>query len=139
MRVLFGSILMAGLVWTAVGCSYGPKPYYSGPKVSSFSGQVLQDGKPIALPEDEEVVVQFRVLEGEAIGKEFGVPLKSDGTFSIGWMPLGKMAMKMERTPKDPAKRSPGPPRAYSIPGTLATEQGKTSGYTIELGKNWKR
>jgi hypothetical protein len=138
MRVLLGFILIAGLVWTAVGCG-GPKPYYDGAKIPAFSGQVVQNGKPVTFPEDEQVRVQCTVIEGEGIGKSFGVPIKPDGTFSIGWMPLGKMALRLERAPKDPAKTTGGPPSRYSIPGGLTTEQGKTTGYTIELGKDWKR
>jgi hypothetical protein len=139
MRVLLSLILIAGLAWTAVGCGYGPKPYYDGPKVPAFAGQVVQNGKPVTFPEDEEVRVQCTVIEGEGIGKSFGVPINPDGTFSIGWMPLGKMTLRLERAPKDPAKTKGGPPSRYSIPSGLTTEQGKTTGYTIELGKDWKR
>jgi hypothetical protein len=138
MRALLGFVLTAGLVWTALGCG-GRKPYYDGPKISAFSGQLVQDGKPVTFPEDEEVRVHCTVIEGEGIGKSFGVPIKPDGTFSIGWMPLGKMTLRLERSPKDPAKMTGGPPNRYGIPGGLTTEQGKTSGYTIELGKRWKR
>jgi hypothetical protein len=139
MRVLCSFIMMMGFLWTTVGCGYGPKPYYEGPKVPSFSGHVVQNGKPVSFPEDEEFVVQCRVIEGDAIGKAFGVPIKPDGSFSMGWMPLGKMSMRLERSWKDPAKTTGGPPRAYSVPGALVTESGKTSGYTIELGPGWKR
>ena len=139
MRMLLGLVLMAGLAWTAVGCRYGPKPYYEGPKVAAFSGQVVQDGKPVTFPEDEEVIVKFTVIEGESMGKTFGVPINPDGTFSIGWMPIGKMTMRLERAPKDPAKMKGGAPSRYGVPGTLSTEAGKTTGYTVELGKGWKR
>ena len=67
MRMLLGLVLMAGLAWTAVGCRYGPKPYYEGPTVAAFSGQVLQDGKPVTFPEDEEVIVKFTVIEGDKL------------------------------------------------------------------------
>jgi hypothetical protein len=139
MRVLLSLILIAGLAWASVGCGYGPKPYYDGPKVAAFSGQVVHNGKPVTFPEDEEVRVHCTVIEGEGIGKSFGVPIERDGTFSIGWMPLGKMMLRLERTPKEPAKRTGGPPSRYSIPSGLTTEQGKTTGYVIELGKGWKR
>ena len=138
MRALLGFVLTAGLVWTALGCGYGPKPYYEGPKVAAFSGQVVQGGKPVTFPEDEEVRVHCIVIEGEGIGKSFGVPIKPDGTFGIGWMPVGKMTLRLERSPKDPAKTKGGPPNRYSIPGGLTIEQGKTTGYIIELGKGWK-
>jgi hypothetical protein len=140
MRVRLGSALIAGLVWTALGCGgRGPKPYYEGPKVAPFSGQVVQDGEPVTFPEDEEVRVHCTVIEGEGIGKSFGVPIKPDGAFSIRWMPVGKMTLRLERSPKDPAKTKGGPPNRYSIPGGLTIEQGKTTGYIIELGKGWKR
>ena len=139
MRVRLGFALIAGLVWTALGCGYGPKPYYEGPKVAAFSGRVVQDGKPVTFPEDEEVRVHCIVIEGEGIGKSFGVPIKPDGTFGIGWMPVGKMTLRLERSPKDPAKTKGGPPNRYSIPGGLTIERGKTAGYIIELGKGWKR
>ena len=139
MRVRLGFALIAGLVGTALGCGYGPKPYYEGPKVSAFSGQVVQDGKPVTFPEDEEVRVHCIVVEGEGIGKSFGVPIKPDGTFGIGWMPVGKMTLRLERSPKDPAKTKGGPPNRYGIPSGLTIEQGKTTGYVIELGKGWKR
>lgn len=81
------------------------------------------------------MIVRFTTLEG---AKTFGVPIKPDGSFSIGWMPVGKMAARLERGPKDPAKQT-GPPRGYDIPGGLTIEAGKTAGYTVELGKDWKR
>ena len=113
-----------------------PNKYYKGPTVPAFSGQVVQDGKPVTFPEDEEVLIQCTLTEGEGIGKSFGVPIKPDGTFSIGWMPLGKMALRLEREPKDPAKRTSETQR-YVIPGGLTIEEGKTTGYTIEMGKDW--
>jgi hypothetical protein len=139
MRVRLGFALIAALVWTALGCSFGPKPYYEGPKVAPFSGRVVQDGKPVTFPEDEDVRVHCIVTEGDSIGKSFGVPIKPDGTFSIDWIPVGKMTLRLERSPKDPARAKGGPPNRYSIPGGLTTEQGKTTGYVIELGKGWKR
>jgi hypothetical protein len=138
MRVWLGFALIAGLAGTALGCGRGPKPYYEGPKVAAFSGQVVQDGKPVTFPEDEEVRVHCVVIEGEGIGKSFGVPIKPDGSFSIGWMPIGRMTVRLERSPKDPAKTKGGPPNRYSIPGGLTIEQGKTTGYILELGKGWK-
>jgi hypothetical protein len=137
MRVLLGFVLMAGWAWTAAGCGFGPKPYYDGPKVEAFSGQVVQDGKPVTFPEDEQVIVKFIVTDGDHAGKKFGVAINPDGTFGIGWMPLGTMMMRLERSPKDPAKGG-GLPNLYSIPGSLTTEAGKTSGYVVELGKEWK-
>jgi hypothetical protein len=61
----------------------------------------VQDEKPVTFPEDEEIRIQCALTEGEGIGKSFGVPIKPDGTFSIGWMPLGKIALRLERSPRD--------------------------------------
>src|SRR5262249_37839239 len=92
MRVLLTSIVIAGMLLTSGGCRSravphaGPKKYYEGPTVPAFSGQVVQDGEPVTFPEDEVVIVKFTVIEGDSMGKTFGVPIKPDGTFNIGWM-----------------------------------------------------
>ena len=139
MRVLLTSFVIAGMVFAGAGCEPRavPNKYYNGPTVAAFSGQVVQDGKPVTVPENQEVSIQCTLTEGKGIGKSFGVPIKSDGSFSIGWMPVGKMMLRLERSPKDPAKRPVGPPNRYSIPGGLTIEEGKTAGYTIEVGKDW--
>jgi len=125
MRLLLGFGLIAALLCATFGCgNYGPKPFYEGPKVESFSGRVVQDGKQVTFSKDNEVVIDF-YSEG---GIRFGVPIKADGTFNIGYMPLGKQSLVLER---GNAK--------YSIPGGLTIEAGKTSGYEIELGKGYKR
>jgi hypothetical protein len=138
MRVLLASFAIAGMVLAGSGClpSAAPKKYYNGPTVEAFSGQVMQDGKSVTFPENEEVLIQCMLTEGEGIGKSFGVPIKPDGTFSIGWMPIGKMALRLERSPKDPANRK-GMALRYDIPGGLTIEEGKTTGYTIDVGKDW--
>ena len=68
------------------GCppSAGPNQYYNGPTIPAFSVRVVQDGKPVTFPEDEEVIVQCALTEGKGIGKSFGVPIQPDGTCSIG-------------------------------------------------------
>ena len=138
MRALLTSFAIAGVVLAGAGCrpSAGPNKYYNGPTIPVFSGRVVQDGKPVTFPEDEEVIVQCTLTEGEGIGKSFGVPIKPDGTFSIGWMPIGKMAVRLERLHKDATRRT-GASQRYDVPGGLTIEEGKTSGYTIEVGKDW--
>ena len=138
MRALLTSFAIAGTVLASAGCrpSAGPNKYYNGPTIPAFSGRVVRDGKPVTFREDEEVRIQCTLTEGEGIGKSFGVPIKPDGTFSIGWMPHGKMALRLERSPKDAARRT-GVAQRYDIPGGLTIEEGKTTGYTIEVGKDW--
>ncbi len=133
MRLLLGLFfLILGLLWVlALGCGrYGPKPYYEGPKVSSFSGRVVHNGEPVTFGRDNGQVIDFHSLESPT---EFGVPLKADGTFSIGWMPTGKHRLVFERFATDG-----GAGAKFSIPGTFTIEDGKTSGYVIELGKGYK-
>jgi hypothetical protein len=138
MRVLLSAFAIAGMVLASAGCQPrpGPNKYYNGPTVPAFSGQVVQDGKPVTFPEYEEVRIRCTLTEGEGIGKSFGVPIKPDGTFSIGWMPMGKMALRLDRALKSHVKAM-GPPQRYVIPDGLTIEEGKTTGYTIELGKEW--
>src|SRR4051794_33333629 len=110
MRLLLGFGLLAGILGATFGCgNYGPKPYYEGPKVDSFSGRVVQDGKPVTFSKDNEVVIDF-YSEG---GIRFGVPIKADGTFSIGYMPVGKQSLVLERGQMK-----------YGIPGGLNIEAG---------------
>jgi hypothetical protein len=138
MRTALGFAVIGGLVLTIAGCSArkNSSSYYDGPTVEAFSGRIVQDGKPVTFPENEEVRVQFTLIEGNGLGKSFGVPIQPDGTFSIGWMPTGKMFARLERTPKD----APGSaPLRFEIPDGLSIEAGKTAGYLVELGKDWKR
>ena len=69
-------------------------------------------------------------------GRQFGIPLTADGTFEIGWMPIGKYAMMLERTAQNAAEKGPAKTR-YNIPDSLVIEEGKKD-YVIELGKNFK-
>ncbi len=72
-------------------------------------------------------------------GERFGIPILPDGTFKIGWMPLGKYSAVLERSnPKATGKESADLQRTYTVPGGLTIEQGKTN-YEIELGEGWKK
>ena len=97
--------------------------------MDAFSGQVVHNGQPVTFARDNEQIIVFYSEEGV----EFGVPIKADGTFSIGWMPVGKQHLVLERFSKGGGANS-----KYGIPGGMTIETGKTSGYTIELGKGWK-
>jgi len=77
------------------------------------------------------VTLQLFLHEG---GQSFGVPLKEDGSFTVGWMPIGKYSATLVREPP-PGGRSG--PRRHTVPDGLTIEDGKTD-YTIDLGKNYK-
>ena len=127
MRSFVGVALMAGLLLGAVGCA-AKDPY--GPKVPAFNGQVVQDGKPVTFPDGKNVSLQ--VFDEK--GVSFGIPLHPDGSFQIGWMPIGKYSVMLI----EPSDQVRGPmAKRYNVPGGLTIEDGKTE-YTIELGKDWK-
>jgi hypothetical protein len=127
MRVLTKLILVGALAWAAAGC--GPRKSYDGPTVDAFTGRLTQDGKPVAFPEDEKV----KVMLFHEKGQSFGIPIRPDGSFKIGWMPIGKYSAMLVRD----KKKGKGQPTQYRIPGGLTIAEGKTE-YTIELGKDWK-
>jgi hypothetical protein len=127
MRFIMTATLSVALAVLVSGC--GSKSF-DGPTVDAFTGRVVKDGKPVTLPADE--TVQIKVIH-EKTAKSFGIPLAGDGTFKIGWMPIGKYSAILVRE-KQNAK---GGPNMYNVPGGFSIEDGKTE-YEIELGKNWK-
>ena len=126
MRVLAGTILIVAMASAAGGC--GPRKSYDGPTVDKFVGRVTHNGQPVSFPAGEKV--QVDVVHEK--GQRFGIPIQPDGSFQIGWMPIGKYSALLNReSDKDRA------PRKYRVPGGMAIEAGKTE-YTIELGKAWQ-
>jgi hypothetical protein len=126
MRVVCVAVLIAGLA-VAAGCARKP---FDGPTVDAFNGRLTHDGKPVSFPEGEDVTLQLFHEKGQS----FGVPINSDGSFKIGWMPIGKYSATLMRQ----NKREKGPPtNRYSVPGGLAIQEGQTE-YKIDLGKGWK-
>src|SRR6516165_2373173 len=118
MRLVFRVLLPAALGLALVGCASKP---FDGPTVDAFVGKVVQDGKPVSFPDEETTL---KVIHEK--GQSFGIPLKTDGSFKIGWMPIGKYSVMLTR----PAKNVRGPPTMYNVPGGLTIEEGKTE-YTI--------
>src|SRR5262249_42204039 len=96
MRSFMMVTTLAGLVLANLGCG-GPKRPVEGPYVEAFVGRVTQDGKPVSFPEAEDVSLE--VVHRKS-AYHFGIPLKPDGTFTIGWMPIGDYSVSLERTPK---------------------------------------
>jgi hypothetical protein len=131
MRTINRLVLTFCLGLAVFGCNKN-KGAYEGPKVDAFHGKVTHNGNPVKFAENEEV--QLNVFHNES-GRQFGIPLTVDGTFEIGWMPIGTYAMMLERTPQNPGK---GPSKTrYNVPDRLTIEEGKKD-YVIELGKNFK-
>jgi hypothetical protein len=128
MRVLRGVPLILGLGLTICGC--GPTKSFKGPTVDAFTGRLVHDGQPVAFPEGEQILLEMYHETGE---KNL-IPIHADGSFKIGWMPIGKHGAALLRSNKE--ERGPRTTR-YSVPGGVTIEAGKTD-YTIELGKGWK-
>ena len=129
MRTINRLVLTFCLGLAVIGCA-NKRGGYEGPTVDAFHGKVTHNGNPVKFAENEAQLSLYHEK-----GQQFGIPLKADGTFEIGWMPIGKYAMMLERTPKNPGK---GPTKTrYSVPSSLIIEEGKKD-YVIELGKDFK-
>ena len=130
MRTLNRLVLTFCLGLAVFGCP-NKRGGYEGPTVDAFHGKVTHNGKPVKFAENEAQLNLFHEK-----GQQFGIPLKPDGTFEIGWMPIGKYAMMLERTGQNAATKGPSKTR-YNVPSTLVIEEGKKD-YVIELGKDFK-
>ncbi|MBN9523661.1 hypothetical protein J0H58_34975 [bacterium] len=130
MRRIWSLALAAGLGLAAGGC--GPGKPFDGPTVDAFNGRLVRGGQPVAFPAGEKVQLKLFHAKGES----FNIPVNADGTFKIGWMPVGKYSAALVREAAEPGKKGAAPSR-YSLPGGLTIEDGKTE-YQIELGKDWK-
>jgi hypothetical protein len=130
MRTINWLVLTLCLGLAVFGCTKR-RGGYEGPTVDAFHGKVTHDGNPVKFAENEAQLTVFHES-----GQQFGIPLKADGTFEIGWMPTGKYAIMLERMPQTPAKKGARRTR-YSVPDGLTIEEGKKD-YVIELGKNFK-
>jgi hypothetical protein len=131
MRTTNRLVLTLCLGLAVFGCRNN-KGGYEGPTVDAFHGKVTHNGNPVKFEENDEVQLSLYHEKGQ----QFGIPLKADGTFEIGWMPTGKYAAMLERTTQNPAKRGAQKTR-YNVPDGLTVTEGTTE-YTIELGKGWK-
>src|SRR5690606_34420055 len=121
--------------FACIGCQDGAGPGDYGATVDAFTGQLVHRGKPVSFETEETVILQLVYQEK---GERLGVPLKSDGTFTIGWMPIGNYSAIIQRqNPTNTAKRGASAPRNHTLPGGLTIVEGKTE-YAIELGDRWK-
>jgi len=119
---------MAAFGLALVGCAKKP---FDGPTVDAFNGKLTHDGKPVSFAPGESVTLQ---VIHQTSGQSFGVPIKPDGTFQIGWMPIGKYSALLKREPRGGAR---GGPNIYNVSEGFAIQDGQTE-YAIDLGKGWK-
>lgn len=112
-----------------VGC--GPSAADYGETTKAFVGHVVQNGKPITLPEDS----RLNVTQNSTYHR-FGIPLKQDGSFTIGWMPVGAYSVELIWI-RQSATGSTSQER-YGVPHDLVIEK-EPKEYEIELGQKWKR
>jgi hypothetical protein len=131
MRTINRLVLTLCLGLAVLGCNKDKKGGYDGPTVDAFHGKVTQNGKAVTFAENEAQLSLFHES-----GQQFGIPLKTDGTFEIGWMPTGKYSMMLERTTQNPATKGAQKTR-FNVPNGLTIEEGKKD-YLIELGKDFK-
>src|SRR5205085_867457 len=113
MRTINGLVLPFWLGLVVVGCSHKPFP---GKTVDKFVGKVTHNGNPVNFPADQEA--QITVYHES--GKQFSIPIKEDGTFDIGWMPVGKYAAMLVRR-QSAGNKGPGISR-YNVPDGLTIE-----------------
>jgi hypothetical protein len=114
------------------GCSSGKQ--FDGPTISEFTGKLVASGKPVSFPPGEKVQLG---ATHQATAKEWWIPIESDGTFRIGWMPIGKYTLMLRRGSAAPARQGGGRPAMYAVPAALEIVDGKTD-YSIDLGENFK-
>jgi hypothetical protein len=127
MKCLQTILLSAALGLLAMGCNN--RPTYDGSKIDSFSGRLVKEGKPVSFSSGENV--QLKLIHETA--KSFGIPIGADGSFKIGWMPVGKYSAILIQQPKAGER---GGPHMYNVPNGFEILDGKTE-YEVELGKDW--
>lgn len=123
------TVLMA-IPFSFVGCGQTPVKYKE--TTEAFVGAVVQNGKPITLPEG----ARLDLVHEETYSK-FGVPLKQDGSFEIGWMPIGKYSAELVWLKGATTGNAGGSQERYNVPNGLTIEKDRTQ-YQLELGKQWK-
>ena len=125
-----GALLCGAVLMLQAGCEPPKVKEYDGPTVDKFVGKLVHEGKPIQFADDEDVSLDLMFLKGHRI---FGIPIKHDGTFDIGWMPIGKYAAILDRRQKGSMR-----PNKFSVTNDFRIEKGQTE-YVIDLGPNWKQ
>lgn len=129
MRWVSAAAMAALMAIITVGCER--RATFDGPTVDKFDGKLVHQGKPVAFPDGEKV--QLKAFHSEK-GQSFGIPIKNDGTFNVGWMPIGKYSAQLIRE-KPNAKGAAA--SQYNVPGGFEIKDADQE-YIIELGKGFK-
>jgi hypothetical protein len=122
-------VLLAVTLFTLVGCG-GP---YDEPTIDEFNGRLTHLGKPISFSPDEKVILRLVFHKN---GERFGIPIKPDGTFDIGWMPIGEYSAILERSSAGGSGRTAGKD-TFNIAEGLTIAEGQSK-YDIELGDDFQ-
>lgn len=124
--VLLCSVALVGCERTA------PMP---GPTVEKFVGKLLADGKATTFDANDQVILNLT----HSSGQSFGVPIKPDGTFTVGEMPIGKYSATLKVTKGNAAQktRGAGAQNMFNVSGGFEIKDGQTE-YTVDLGKSYK-
>lgn len=115
---------------TVSGCNFGP---HEDPTIDEFNGQLMHKGAPVKFDPGEKVILR---LAYHKRGERFGVPITPDGTFNIGWMPIGEYSADLERSGGKDGPRTAFK-RIHHVPDGLTIAEGQTK-YEIELGEGFK-
>lgn len=118
--------LWRGLLLVSLAGCGGP---YKEPTIDEFDGKLIRNGQPISFEATEKPVLRLVFHKN---GERFGVPIQSDGTFDIGWMPIGQYSAMLERRASGSGRTSAGL-RTYNLPDGLTISDGQQR-YVIELG-----
>ena len=121
------SLLALSALTVTVGCSGD----FDGPTVDAFRGQLVSEGQPVSFAADENVKL---VLIHKGSSDRFNIPIKADGTFEIGWMPIGEYLGSLDLKQGEAAKPWEFQSTFKAIPTGFRIEEGKTE-YEIEIGK----
>ena len=131
MRDLVGPTLLGAMLLFCASCEPPKTGGFDGPTIDKFVGKLVKDGKPVSFDPAEKVTLQLKLLKRN---RSFGVPIKADGSFDIGWMPIGKYAAVLDRN----ASANPSRANMFALTREFLIEAGKTE-YEIELGPTWKQ
>jgi hypothetical protein len=126
------SLFVLALSIALVGCG-GP---YSEPTIDEFDGRLTHKGQPVSFAADEKVVLRLVFHKN---GERFGIPIKSDGTFDIGWMPIGEYSAILERSSSAAgSSRGSTGKQMFNIEKGLTITEGQTK-YDVELGDDFQK
>lgn len=130
MRNVFSLAAGALCLAMVMGCPSSSGRPKDVPTVDKFEGKVLHNGEPWVFSGQGRPVLDLRHNE---TAEGFGVPIKEDGSFAIGWMPTGKYSAKLI---VNEAANADGV-FIYQLKEPFEIKDGLTE-YTVELGPDFK-